>query len=172
MIRRWYAYNARARRGYVESFARLPREELTRDRGASYPTLLNILEHTLGAYCYWFGNMSKSITKLPRFVIQDDKEEHTLEELDALERQVQSQVDSIVASLTEHELDLTFRMPRREHPVSVRDALWHLVEEELQHRGELNALLWQIDVDPPIFDWIKWVDSLSRPQGSGEVRLS
>jgi len=34
--------------------------------------------------------------------------------------------------------------------------LWHMVEEELQHRGELNALLWQIDVDAPVFDWLDW----------------
>jgi len=34
--------------------------------------------------------------------------------------------------------------------------LWHLVEEELQHRGELNALLWQIDVEAPVSSWIDW----------------
>jgi uncharacterized damage-inducible protein DinB len=32
--------------------------------------------------------------------------------------------------------------------------LWTLVGEELQHRGELNALLWQIDIDPPITEWV------------------
>ncbi len=24
------------------------------------------------------------------------------------------------------------------------------------HRGELNALLWQIDIDPPITEWVDW----------------
>ena len=36
------------------------------------------------------------------------------------------------------------------------DMLWHLVEEELQHRGELNALLWQEDIDPPVISWGEW----------------
>ena len=44
----------------------------------------------------------------------------------------------------------------------MRDALWHLVEEELQHRGEINALLWQIDVDAPIVNWIDWAHMVRR----------
>jgi len=28
------------------------------------------------------------------------------------------------------------------------------VGEELQHRGELNALLWQINIGPPITEWV------------------
>jgi len=38
--------------------------------------------------------------------------------------------------------------------ITLRDMLWQLVGEELQHRGELNALLWQIDIDPPITEWV------------------
>lgn len=156
----WYAYNSHARRGYIKVFATLPREELSRDRGASYPTLLRILEHTLGAYYFWFSKMSEGIPALPRFgPITDTSEEPSLEEIAAFEREVQSQVDMFLSSLAEADLDLTFRVPHREHVVSVRNALWHLVEEELQHRGELNALLWQIDADPPILSWNDWVES-------------
>ena len=38
----------------------------------------------------------------------------------------------------------------------IGDVLWHLVEEELQHRGELNALSWQLDIDPPIATVEDW----------------
>ena len=37
-----------------------------------------------------------------------------------------------------------------------RGTLRHMVEEELQHRGELNALLWQDDIEPPVTDWFEW----------------
>ncbi len=33
------------------------------------------------------------------------------------------------------------------------DIVWHMHEEELQHRGELNALFWQLDIDPPTDAW-------------------
>jgi hypothetical protein len=31
--------------------------------------------------------------------------------------------------------------------------MWHMLEEELQHRGEPNALFWQMDIGPPIDAW-------------------
>ncbi len=34
-----------------------------------------------------------------------------------------------------------------------------MVEEELQHRREMNALLWQMDVDPPIARYEEWVEA-------------
>ncbi len=29
------------------------------------------------------------------------------------------------------------------------DIIWHVVEKQLQHFGELNALFWQMGIDPP-----------------------
>jgi hypothetical protein len=40
-FRAWFAYLADTRRGYLETLAKLPPAELTRDRGASHPTLLD-----------------------------------------------------------------------------------------------------------------------------------
>lgn len=77
-----------------------------------------------------------------------------LDEIRVRERAVDAHVRQFLSSLTERELkhplvvrkgqgfDRTIRLP-------VRDRLWHRLEEELQHRGEVNALLWQWDVDPP-----------------------
>ena len=48
-IRAWFSYLADTRRGYLETLAKLPAAELTRDRGASYPSLLDIFAHSQGA---------------------------------------------------------------------------------------------------------------------------
>jgi len=37
------------------------------------------------------------------------------------------------------------------------DIVWHMVEEQLQHIGELNALFWQMDIDPPTHAWFSSV---------------
>ena len=52
-IRAWFAYLADARGAYLETFAKLPAAELTRDRGASHPTLLDIFAHSQGALYHW-----------------------------------------------------------------------------------------------------------------------
>lgn len=164
-IRDWYAYNAHVRRGYLASFAKLPNEELLRDRGASYPTIFDIFEHVLGAYLFWIKTASTGNSTLPQVNLPPENDSTpTLDLVSKEEEQVQSMVKGFLDGLLDEDLDKTFLIHLdRDHKVSVRVMLWHLVEEELQHRGELNALLWQLDVDPPIFDWIDWVE---RPQRS------
>lgn len=67
-----------------------------------------------------------------------------------------------VGRLSEADLkeDMVCQMPEDDGPKEARfpigDVLWHLVEEELQHRGEINALLWQMNVEPPIAQIEDW----------------
>jgi uncharacterized damage-inducible protein DinB len=158
-IKEWYAYNAHVRRGYLETFAKMPKEELVRDRGASFPSVLDIFEHVLGAYLYWIRGASSGNSSLPQIKPPPEGDPSIPTTLDLVikeEGEIQNMIKEFLDGLGEEDLNKTFL--QRDHKVSVRAMLWHLVEEELQHRGELNALLWQIDVDPPIFDWIDWVD--------------
>jgi len=37
--------------------------------------------------------------------------------------------------------------------VTAEDILIHVFEEEVHHRGELIALLWQINIEPPLMGW-------------------
>ena len=37
--------------------------------------------------------------------------------------------------------------------VTAEDILIHLFEEEIHHRGELIALLWQMNIEPPLMGW-------------------
>src|SRR5580658_63915 len=53
LIRAWFGYLADTRREYIETLAKLPSAELTRDRGASFPTLLDIFAHSQGALYFW-----------------------------------------------------------------------------------------------------------------------
>jgi uncharacterized damage-inducible protein DinB len=158
-IREWYRLNAPARRGYLEVFARSPREEPSRGRGASDPTLLKILLHSLDAISCWVEKAAIDRANYPEI---DHKPDPSLEEVRRFDGEVRAEAKRFLDGFPEGDLDRTFRIPRggaspRDLLLSVRDMLWHLVEEEPQHRDELNALLWQLDVDPPILDWIDWV---------------
>jgi uncharacterized damage-inducible protein DinB len=37
--------------------------------------------------------------------------------------------------------------------VTAEDILVHVFEEEVHHRGELIALLWQMNIEPPLMGW-------------------
>lgn len=169
-LRKWYEYNAVARRGYFETLPRLPPEELSRDRGASFPTLLDILGHSIGGIETWIVRMSP-LTGEP-LAPYSGPEVNTLDDLRGYERHVQGQVDRFFSRLSEKDLDRTFLVPKlppwwdEDFTAGVRSTILHVVEHELQHRGELNALLWQIDVDPPILDWgeLEKAESRSRSE--------
>jgi uncharacterized damage-inducible protein DinB len=166
-LRAWFDYNIEARRRYLAVFASLSSRELTRDRGASYPSLLRIQEHTLWAIFFWLRGASRGkIRKVP----PDPGNPPTLEEIRVLQQAVDDTVREFMAGLSERDLRRTYLVRKgegfeRNIQLPVRDMLWHLLEEELQHRGELNALLWQIDVEPPILDWLTWNFTPQRKRG-------
>jgi uncharacterized damage-inducible protein DinB len=144
-IRFWYTYNSHVRKGYLRAILSLPREEALRDRGASYPSIVDIFVHVLDGYRYWF------------FVVKAGEAEDgfsrwagtlRLEDLREKEREVDTRVMAAVASLVEDDLSTKIGAGQFE----LRDLLRHMVEEELQHRGELNALFWQMNVSPPLSD--------------------
>jgi uncharacterized damage-inducible protein DinB len=163
LLRDWFAYIAEARLGYLETLAKLPPAELTRDRGASFPSILDVFAHSQGALYFWL----KDAAKFPFPGQEEDANPATIETLRKDESYIQTQLKRVMAELTEADLARTIarqkgRGSSHDCQVPIRDALWHLVEEELQHRGEVNALLWQIDVDAPVYSWTKWAHKVGR----------
>jgi uncharacterized damage-inducible protein DinB len=163
-LRAWFAYLLDTRPGYLDALAALPAEERGRDRGASFPTLLDIYAHSQGALYHWI----KDCVTFPMPPQEGDSDAPpTIESLRKDEAYLRTQIQRFLSELTESDLSRTVhRQLRRgtphDCPIPVRDALWHLVEEELQHRGELNALLWQIDADVPVVSWIQWAHTSGR----------
>jgi uncharacterized damage-inducible protein DinB len=64
-IREWYLYNSYVRKKYLKAiFEKVPKGQLYKDRGASFPSIVDIFAHVLDAYRYWFvyvynGNLDK-----------------------------------------------------------------------------------------------------------------
>jgi uncharacterized damage-inducible protein DinB len=163
-LRAWFAYLAEARRGYLETFSKLPPMELSRDRGASFPSLLDIFGHSQGALYFWMKDCARF-----EFPPQeaDSSNPPGLADVQKDEKYIQAQIRRVMAELTGTDLDRTVHREKgkastHDCDIPVREVLWHLIEEELQHRGEINALLWQIDVEAPVFDWIDWAHEVGR----------
>ncbi|HKW05707.1 MAG TPA: DinB family protein, partial [Nitrososphaerales archaeon] len=144
VLKEWYRYNSHVRKKYIAAIEELPPEEINRDRGASFPTLLDILAHTMESYSDWFfvryGLKSPLSSERLTWQIK------SIQELRSTETKIDSAVLNFVEGLGYSELDNTFETSDELNRwrFTLRQMLWHLVEEELQHRGELNALLWQM----------------------------
>jgi uncharacterized damage-inducible protein DinB len=163
ILRQWYRFNAEGRSRYLDAIAKLPVRLRRYNDGASFP-LLEIYLHVLDAYRWWL-----------RFVYRDEVRRYpaarlrtTVRRLSEARRasaRVGREINAFVGRLRPSDLDRTieFDAPaddawthwRRER-VTLRAMLWHLVEEELQHRGEMNALLWRHGVEPPLLEFHAW----------------
>ena len=158
-LRDWFSYNTFVRKRYLGFLARFPRNAINKDRGASYPSILDIFTHVLDVYKSWF-NLYEKGENLPEL------KGLSLEEVKKLERDVDEYLHNFMQNVTLADLNRAFQYSygkgknRKIIKRVLVDMLWHLVEEELQHRGEMNALLWQDDIDPPVTSWFRWKRSL------------
>ncbi|MCI4340265.1 MAG: DinB family protein [Thermoplasmata archaeon] len=158
-LRTFYRYNSRVRRNYLEALLRLPKAERLKDRGASYPSLQEIFVHTLDGIRWWLDAVRHDQVaqyeprKAPAMTPKQLREEAVKTERLAL-TYLNSLAESDLAADMVCHFDNDGKSIEARFPVA--DVLWHVVEEELQHRGELNALLWQMDVEPPIAQAEDW----------------
>jgi uncharacterized damage-inducible protein DinB len=82
----------------------------------------------------------------------------SVKELRGEERKVDSFILNFVEGLKDETIGGTFESfdVTNKWRFTLGQIHWHLIEEELRHRSELNALFWQLDLDPPITDWLDW----------------
>jgi uncharacterized damage-inducible protein DinB len=145
-------YNEIVRHRYFESLTKLSWKEFTKNREASFNSFRNIFIHTLGAIDYWLDFLKKENLHSKRKF----DEYKTFEEVESYMEQVEKRMQEYLKSLSSAGLRKTYTVTGEKHKstrITAEDILIHVFEEEVHHRGELNALLWQMGVDPPPMGW-------------------
>lgn len=157
LLRAWCNWTTRGRRQYLKAILKLSPDERVKARGASFESIQNVFLHILETYNWWFHDVAYDRQGESGGLVG---REWTDAELGRLSRQVDRRVRSLADSLTPQLLSHEYLVNGRggdgkpyTMTVSLADVMWHMLEEELQHRGELNALFWQVDIDPPVDSW-------------------
>jgi len=85
----------------------------------------------------------------------------TLERLTEENEKIGSYVLNFIRNLKLSDLSKEFSAEGRKYgtvmKLDLRQMLVHMIEEELQHIGEMNALFWQMNINPPITEYMDWV---------------
>jgi uncharacterized damage-inducible protein DinB len=156
-LREWAEYNIHAREGYLAVFEKLPTEELSRDRSASYPSLLQIQTRIRGAQWWWLKNASRPPGPAELTDISDPP---SLEEVQRFEREVDAAVRTYFHEFPEADLDRKYPAPKPAgYSKEIEITAGHAPPSARggdRAPGGLNALLWQLNVEPPVLDWIDW----------------
>jgi uncharacterized damage-inducible protein DinB len=151
-IRKLLEYNESVRHRYFESFTRLSWEEFIANREASFHSIRNIFVHTLGAMDHWLDFLlGENLHSKKKY-----DEYKTFEEVRAYMEHVEKRMLSYLDSLPAGGFNKTYVATGEDDKpfeITAEDVLIHVFEEEVHHRGELIALLWQMNVEPPAMGW-------------------
>jgi uncharacterized damage-inducible protein DinB len=151
-VRKLLEYNESVRHKYFRKLARLSWEEFTKNREASFHSIRNIFIHTLGAIDHWLDFLQKENLHSKRKF----EEYKTFKEVKAYMEHVEKRMHEYLDPLPIKGLNKTYAAKGddgKTFEITVEDVLIHVFEEEVHHRGELIALLWQMNVEPPPMGW-------------------
>ncbi|MDG6917029.1 MAG: hypothetical protein JRM85_05485 [Nitrososphaerota archaeon] len=150
-IRELYRYSSSVRRRFLEKLESLPWDEVTKNREASFYSMRNILIHMIDNED-WIVNWV--VRGRSREYKRKKAEEYTSVPMikNHLE-DVEGRTKAYLASAGEDELrrrvDFALLSSDASFDLSVEEALFQSFTEQLYHMGELIALLWQEDIEPP-----------------------
>jgi uncharacterized damage-inducible protein DinB len=118
----------------------------------------DILLHTLDAEDRWINYFIPGRVK--DWVSRSPEEFKDIDSIRKRVKEVESKTKHYLAKMTPAEFERKVEVVRSGMPtlrVRVEDILVHVAFENVHHFGELIALLWQIDVEPPHMGWIAYL---------------
>ena len=151
-VRSLIEYNADVRGRYLAALAKLPWHEFVRNREASWYSMRNIFIHTLGAIDHWLDFLQDEKLRVRR----DFDDYKTIQDVQAYMDRVEGRMRNYLSSLTSEQLSKKYLITNdagERIQITAEDVLIHVFEEEVHHRGELIALLWQMGIEPPLMGW-------------------
>jgi uncharacterized damage-inducible protein DinB len=162
--RELYQYSSTVRRAFFEKLASLPWEAVTKNREASYYSMKDIMLHMIDNEDMVVSGQILKVKPLttaankPLTVVQGtrDWDEYRdmpmiREHLDEVERRTKAYLEK--ADENELARRVNFTVRTGSFDLSIEECLMQSFTEQLYHMGELIALLWQEDIEPPKMQW-------------------
>ncbi len=153
-INEMYEYSSRVRRKFLQKLAELPWEEVAKNREASYYSMKNIMIHIIDNED-WIVNWV--IHNRATEYMRAKSEAYTSiqmigEHLEEVERKTKTYLERADKEVLEKRVNFTLSSGRT-FDLSVEESLFQSFTEQLFHIGELIALLWQQNIEPPTMQY-------------------
>jgi uncharacterized damage-inducible protein DinB len=155
-FRELFIYNHTVRQNYIDTFKKtLTWEQMIKNHETGWLSLKDTLLHIIWAEDSWI-NYSIQGLEDPNRPFPYSKY-NSWKDIEDYNSNVISKVDNYLSSLT---VDSLFKPVSRLNKDGIRrtaiakDVLIHVFTEELHHRGEIIAILWQMDMQPPDMGWL------------------
>ncbi len=174
VVREFYRFLGSTRSDYLEYFARVPWPALVKDMGGSLGCIRNIYLHILEGYSYWFDFVPAERSQ--EFVDWEGRfaEWENVPALASATTDVEALIDRFLGGLKPTDYDRSLVVAGRDGLSFVRvdTMLYHMIEEELQHRGEINSIFALQGIEPPSIGYARWLASHPARSARGDATAS
>jgi len=154
-LERLYEFVAESRHRFLAKFRDLGWAETNRDRGATQGSMHAIFVHMLEVEDSW---LHYDIPGKPwPYGDRDPSAFTSFDTVEAYDEDLSGRTEELLRGLTDADLgrEVEFDGARGRVKSTVEHIAIHTAIDEIAHLGELVALLWQLDVEPPWRNWIR-----------------
>jgi len=152
-----YDYSSRVRRRFAVKLSELPWEDVTKNREASFYSMRNILLHMIDNEDWmvnWVIYNKSAEYKREKKSDEYQSMEEVLARINEVEAETKEYFKNVGSKMGEYERRVNFvTSSGKTFDLSVEECLFQSFTEQLYHLGELIALLWQENIEPPQMQW-------------------
>ena len=122
---------------------------------ASHNSIKNTFVHVLTVYNGWLNyNVYGRSSEIPHETEHNPDNYNSAKDIQKFMNKVWKGVDRLMADLDNDLLAKRIKAPWMPGSHSLGDVLMQVSLEQAHHIGEIIAMLWQINVEPPEMTWI------------------
>jgi len=149
-----FNYSSRVRRRFAIKLSELPWEKVIENREASFYSMRNILIHMIDNEDWMINGVIHNKSK--EYVRKKSTEFTSMKMILDYLKEVEERSERYFVKLNADELARRVKLitsAGQTFDLAVEECLLQSFTEQLYHLGELIALLWQDNIDPPKMQW-------------------
>ncbi|MDH2900574.1 MAG: DinB family protein [archaeon] len=153
--RRLFAYNRKVFNAYLNALAKLPWKTLSKNMESSHYSMKDTLVHILTVYNGWLNyNVYGRSSEIPHETEHNPESYNSIGDIRKFRDKVWLGVDELLDNLDDELLAKKVKAPWLPGSHYLADVLMQVSFEQAHHIGEIIAMMWQLDIEPPEMTWI------------------
>lgn len=149
-----YEYATRVRRSFALKLASLSWDEVVKNKEASFYSMKNILLHMIDVEDYIVNYVIPGRSQ--EYKRRKWEEYKSFDDIFAHLSEVEEKTRKFLSTMDENKLKSMVKLSLQSgesFELSIEEWLFQSFTEQLYHMGELIALLWQMNIEPPKMQW-------------------
>lgn len=152
--RKLFAYNRKVLNAYLRALSKLPWKTVAKNMEASHYSMLGIFVHILGVYNGWLNyNVYGRSSEIPH-ERNDPDNYKSIKDVQQFMNEIWKGVGKLLDDLDDNLLAMKVSAPWLPGTHKIADVLMQVSFEQAHHIGEIIALFWQLDKEPPEMTWL------------------